>query len=270
MTVLTLAFLPETYAPTLLEAKAKHLRKSTGNPKFKSKLASTLPAKEVFVTALVRPLKMLFLSPIILAVSTFTAVSYAYLYLLFTTFPTVFQSHYGFSTGTVGLSYLGLGVGCLLGLLVYGILSDRVQTSRTAKYGVSKPEYRLVPMVYGAICIPVGLFWYGWSAEEHAHWIVPILGTCVVGIGLIATFMPAMTYLVDAFTLYAASALAANTVLRSVLGAVLPLAGERMYQTLGLGWGNSLLAFIAVGLAPIPIVFERYGDRLRAKFDVKF
>ena len=75
--------------------------------------------------------------------------------------------------------------------------------------------------------------------------------------------MPIQTYLVDAFTLHAASALAANTVLRSLVGALLPLAGQRMYDALGLGWGNSLLAFIAVSLCPIPWIFYRYGERIR-------
>jgi len=75
--------------------------------------------------------------------------------------------------------------------------------------------------------------------------------------------MPVQTYLVDAFTTYAASALAANAVLRSLLGALLPLAGQRMYATLGLGWGNSLLAFIALAMCPIPWFFYRYGERIR-------
>ena len=85
----------------------------------------------------------------------------------------------------------------------------------------------------------------------------------MVGLGLLATFMPIQTYLVDAFTTYAASALAANTVLRSLVGALLPLAGQKMYATLGLGWGNSLLAFIAIAMCPIPIILYRYGERIR-------
>jgi hypothetical protein len=40
--------------------------------------------------------------------------------------------------------------------------------------------------------------------------------------------MPISTYLIDAYSLYAASALAANTVLRSLTGALLPLAGPKM------------------------------------------
>ncbi len=107
------------------------------------------------------------------------------------------------------------------------------------------------------------MFLYGWTAEKHVFWIVPIIGTGIVGIGLLATFMPIQTYLVDAFTIYAASALAANTVLRSLAGALLPLAGRKMYATLGLGWGNSLLAFIALAMVPIPYIFYVYGERIR-------
>ena len=83
--------------------------------------------------------------------------------------------------------------------------------------------------------------------------------------------MPIQTYLVDAFTIHAASALAANTVLRSLVGALLPLAGQRMYDSLGLGWGNSLLAFIAVSLCPIPWILYKYGERIRKskRFQVK-
>jgi hypothetical protein len=75
--------------------------------------------------------------------------------------------------------------------------------------------------------------------------------------------MPIMTYLIDAYTRYAASVTAANTVMRSALGALLPLAGPSMYAALGLGWGNSLLAFIALAMIPFPFVFWKYGERIR-------
>ncbi len=76
--------------------------------------------------------------------------------------------------------------------------------------------------------------------------------------------MPQMIYLVDVFGAEAgASALAANTVLRSIAGAFLPLAGPSMYQRLGLGWGNSLLAFLAIAFIPIPWILSIYGERIR-------
>ncbi|PSR73276.1 hypothetical protein BD289DRAFT_487577, partial [Coniella lustricola] len=70
-------------------------------------------------------------------------------------------------------------------------------------------------------------------------------------------------YLVDCYPMYAASALAANTELRSLVGALLPLAGTPMYNALGLGWGNSLLGFLCILMIPLPIVFNRYGQKLR-------
>lgn len=76
-------------------------------------------------------------------------------------------------------------------------------------------------------------------------------------------------YLVDAFTIYAASALAANTVVRSIAGAVLPLAGLSMYEALGIGWGNSLLGFIALALLPVPFWILAKGEWLRTKFELK-
>lgn len=75
--------------------------------------------------------------------------------------------------------------------------------------------------------------------------------------------MATSTYLIDAFTIYAASAVAAGTVFRSFLGAVLPLAGPAMYSALGVGWGTSVLGFISVGMIPLPFIFLRYGAQIR-------
>ena len=75
--------------------------------------------------------------------------------------------------------------------------------------------------------------------------------------------MTVSTYLVDAFTIYAASAMAANTVFRCLVCALLPLCGLQLYHSLGLGWGNSLLAFGALTMVPIPWGFYHYGERIR-------
>lgn len=126
------------------------------------------------------------------------------------------------------------------------------------------PEDRLPLLIPGALLIPAGLFWYGWALQAHAFWLVPLLGMAVFGAATIATFIPIQMYLIDAFGQHAASALAGLTTVRSVVGATLPLAGGRMYDTLGYGWGNSLLGFVALALAPVPFLFMRYGERLRS------
>jgi len=95
--------------------------------------------------------------------------------------------------------------------------------------------------------------------------MVPILGTSIVGFGLLLIFMPANTYLVEVFTVHAASAMAANTVLRSIAAALIPLSSQRMYAVMGYGWGNSLLGFVALALVPIPFIFFKYGERIRKR-----
>ena len=210
-------------------------------------------------------MKMLFLSPIVAAMCIYIAVMYGLLYILFTTFTFVFEEQYHFSTSTAGLAFLGSGVGTLLGLAFVGTLSDKIIKRKKASGATLKPEDRLPILITLPAClaIPSGLIIYGWATDKTVHWIVPQIGTAVIGFGMIAILMCIQTYLVDAFTIYAASAIAANTVLRSVLGALLPLCGLDMYNVLGLGWGNTLLGLIALGLAPIPWLFAAYGERIR-------
>jgi multidrug resistance protein len=270
--ILLLIFGRETYAPTLLEHKAARLRKETGNPNLRSALKSNLPPKEVFIRAIVRPMKMLFMSPIVLLMSLYVSVNYGVLYLLFTTITFVFQGQYNFSSSMVGLSFLGTGVGMIGGMVILGIVSDRIIKKKQAKGNVI-PEHRL-PIVLtlpGGIGLPIGIFLYGWTAYYKVHWIVPIIGTAFVGLGNLTGMMTIQTYLVDAFTIHAASAIAANTVLRSVFGAVFPLFGLDMYDALGLGWGNSLLGFVSLALIPVPVLFRLYGERIRTnpKFQVR-
>jgi MFS family permease len=205
---------------------------------------------------------MLVTSPIVFILALDMSIIYSYLYFLFTTFTLVFQDQYGFNAGEAGLAYLGLGIGFIIGQFGVGKFSDAYVKKKSAG-GVMKPEYRLPPLILGAFLIPIGLFWYGWTAEYKVHWIVPILGTTFIGVGTICAFLPIQMYLIDTFTIYAASALATNTVVRSLFGALLPLAGRPLYNALGLGWGNSLLAFIALALSPVPFLLLTYGEKIR-------
>ncbi|KAL9052055.1 MAG: hypothetical protein Q9162_005626 [Coniocarpon cinnabarinum] len=263
VTVLFLIFNKETYAPVLLERKAKRLRKETGNPHLRSRMDSGLTPAAAFRRAIVRPLKMLVFKPIVLFLAVYVAVVYGYLYLLFTTLTEVFQESYHWKTGIAGLSFLGIGIGNFVGVFTFAVGSDRNLKKRKARGEQLKPEHRLPLLVPAGLCVPIGFFIYGWSAEYHVHWFVPIFGTFFVGVALMCIFMPIQTYLVDAFTVHASSAIAANTVLRSIVGAVLPLAGQPMYAKLGLGWGNSLLGFISLTMIPIPLVLIKYGERIR-------
>jgi len=75
--------------------------------------------------------------------------------------------------------------------------------------------------------------------------------------------------MIDAYTTYAASGIAAGNILRSLTAALLPLVGIPMYDKLGYGWGNSLLAFVSLGLGVMFIIFRKYGEYLRKKYTVR-
>ena len=186
--LLALIFCRETYAPVLLERKTLRLRKETGNPDLRSKLDTGLTPIDLFKRSLIRPTKLLLLSPVCTILCAFTAIAYGELYLLFTTFTYVFEGQYHFSSGTVGLTYIGIGIGLIFGGLGFGAVSDKILKAK-AKQGEMKPEYRLPLMVPGSFCIPMGLFIYGWTVQYHEHWAVPLVGTLILGLGLMSVFV---------------------------------------------------------------------------------
>ncbi|RWA07447.1 hypothetical protein EKO27_g7668 [Xylaria grammica] len=266
--IFTFAFMRETSAAVILNRKTQQMRKETGNDKLVSKLAQTETPSEMLLRAIVRPLKMLVFIPIVLLISLYTGLLFGLIFLLFATFPVVFEDTYGFSAGTSGLAYLGLGLGFITGLVVFSRLSDR-QLKQTKGDEPPKPEQRLILMKWLGPISPLGIFLYGWTSYYRVHWIVPILGTYIVGVGSLFVVIPGQIYLVDSFGAEAAaSALAANLLVRSPFGAFLDLAAPPLYDKLGLGWGNSVLGFICLAFTPVPWLFYRYGESLRNRFVV--
>ncbi|KAB8257988.1 MFS general substrate transporter [Aspergillus pseudonomiae] len=268
LTIMSLFVLQETYAPVLLAHKAKRLRKETGNLELRSRLdQQQLSQQEVVIGTLVRPLRILLTSPIVMLLAIDVAIVYGYQYLVFTTLSYIFQDQYHLSTGLSGLVYLGNGIGTILGIFIIGHASDKVTEHRKKKASDPDeplpPEGWLWPMLPAGMLVPAGLFWYGWSLQSNAFVVVPLVGLGVFGFGMMGIFQPVQIYVVNAFGKHAASAMAATAVLRSLVGALLPLGGQRMYDALGMGWGNSLLAFIALGLMPVPFLLMKYGARLR-------
>lgn len=180
----------------------------------------------------------------------------------------------------MGLCFLGVGIGSFLGVAIFSAVSDKIIKNKAAQIdaeapqtGVEnkgmKPEYRLPPLPFALLCLPFGLLVYGWTAELRIHWIVPIIGTVFIGIGQLLSYMVLQMYLIDAFSAHAASALAAITAVRSVAGALLPLFGLTMYDKVGVGWGNTLLALVCLPLFLVSLLLIKYGEVLRERFRIK-
>ena len=268
MQVAGVLFLRETYAPRILKQRAKRIRKSTGDSSYQTKEEKQNKSLvKALQTSFVRPFRLLLTQPIIQVLALYMAYIYGLLYLLMSTFPDLWTEAkwYGEPTGIGGLNYLSLGLGSLLGTYICVFLNDRTYRHLKARNNdTGKPEYRLPLLSITTICVPAGLLIYGWTAQTHQHWIAPNIGACVFSVGNMMTFQCMQTYIVDTYTRYAASALAAVSVLRSLCAFGFPLFGPYMYDDLEYGWGNSVLAFISIGIGvPAPIFLWKFGEKLR-------
>jgi len=259
--------IPETYAPVILRRRAKALSERTGKVYISSlekKQGKTTP-KAAFQKALARPWALLFLEPIVLLISIYMAILYGTLYMLFGAFPIVFEQTRGWSQGIGGLAFLGVAVGMLIGVTYSVIDNNRYAKVEANHGGEAPPEARLPPAMSGAVALPIGMFWFAWTNYPSIHWSVCIIGTAPFGFGMVLVFLSCMNYLIDSYTVYAASVLAANSVLRSLFGAAFPLFTTNMYDALGIHWASSIPAFLALACLPFPFVFYKYGKQVRMK-----
>ena len=129
-----------------------------------------------------------------------------------------------------------------MGLCLFAITSDKAVKKATERESF-RPEIRLAPVFVGGPLVYIGLIWYGWTADKKAHWVLPIIGTGVFGMGVMAFVMPVTIYLIDVWKLHAASAIGANNFSRSILGAVIPLVAFHLYERLGFGLGKLGVGF---------------------------
>ncbi|KAI1396178.1 major facilitator superfamily domain-containing protein [Hypoxylon fuscum] len=270
-TIIIALILPETNYKVIIEKKVNRMRKELGRDDLVNyyETSVTMSQVEILKAGLLRPLKLLAFAPIISLLSIYVSFIYGSVYLMYNSISPTFEDQYGFSTGVTGVVYLSMGLGYLVGLFLFSHFSDKtIKRLTKVNNGVYEPEMRLNLIVYFACISPITFFWYGWTAYKQVHWIVPIIGLFPLGLGIIGVFIPTQAYIVDAYTSYSASGLAAFTVLRSTIAAFLPLAGPALFADLGLGWGNSVLGFIAIGLIPIPIIIYKFGTTLRKRYPV--
>jgi len=264
---------PETYKPVLLRRRAK----KRGLNLHKPKISALDFLKTIVFITLMTPMKMLIVEPIVMVFSIYIAFVFAVLFGFFEAYPIIFRGSYNMTLGISGLAFLGVGVGLVFGTLFYVII-DRYKFFYKNQDGtrgprddennliLEAPETRLIICKVGAIALPPSLFWLGWSAQEHVHWICPVASGVLFGFGLILIFFSLVLYFSMAYPpLSLASALAANNLFRYILASVFPLFTVQMYQKLGIDWASSLFAFIALAMVPVPWIFEKWGAQLRNK-----
>lgn len=180
----------------------------------------------------------------------------------------VYEGVYGQKPATASLNFLAPSIGVIIvsqinprvGNLIYRRLASRTSDK------IALPEFRLPLLLPATVLTIVGLLWYGWSAQYSLHVVMPNVGAVLLTAGTNMQFFCINQYLIDTYTLHAASALGAATILRGVFGFVVPLIAPEMFAALGLGLGMTILAIggTVIGLPGMGIMWYM-GHKLREK-----
>ncbi|EME46603.1 hypothetical protein DOTSEDRAFT_70575 [Dothistroma septosporum NZE10] len=260
------AIVPETYAPALLRRRGRKQRQESGNEKYWSRYDDTQKFWSLLKLNLSRPFVLTVTEPICLFWDVYIALVYGVLYLCFVAYPIVFSEMRGWSSGFTGLAFCGIGVGGMIVIISEPLIRKMINAhKKDPETDKPYPEAMVSVVCIASILIPVGELWFAWTCTPNVFWIWPILAGIPFGMGNAGVFIYASNYLVQSYGIYAASALAGNAVLRSVMGATLPLAGPSLYATLGANWAGTLLGLLEMICIPIPFVFYKYGHKIREK-----
>lgn len=263
--LLGVIFLDESYPPKLLVYKARRLRHETGNWALHAKFEEwDVSIADLTHKFLLRPVQLL-CTPICFLVALYASFCYGILYMQLGAIPIMFGEARQWSPVIATLPFLCIFIGAMLGCSA-NIYNQQLYNK--AYYAAGKravPEKRLPPMMIGSVLFSGGQFLLGWTAEPEYHWIVPCIGLVMLGTGFFTIFQAALNYLVDTFQAYAASAVAANTFLRSCFAGAFPLVVGPLFHNIGIGPGSSITGGFAALLIPVPFVFYVYGKRIRRR-----
>ncbi|KAK9415226.1 putative MFS transporter [Seiridium unicorne] len=254
----------ETYKVPILRRKAARLRIETGNSALKTAFDEEAHSYAKLWDAVLRPFLVLWGSSVLQMISLFSAVVFTFFYIMSTTLPDISEDVFHLEPTTTGAAYVGFSFGALISVLILNRALDKVYVKlRDHHKGIGQPEYRLPLVIIGAFTFPLTIAFYGWVPQLHLPVPVLLLAIVLFGATLQFAFMPVLTYVVDAFGLYSASALTALIVTRCLMSTFLPLLTKPLVTSFGYGWGFTILAFIMLVFAPLPIFLYRYGYKWR-------
>jgi len=267
-------FLPETFPPILLKWKAAHLRKITGDDRYRAEVEVRM---DPFLTrlgrALYRPFLLTATEPIILLVALYLTVIYIILFTFLDGYTYIFQEIHHTSQGVTGLCFLGIALGLFGATFLVPLIARRakrhIQQIRDRDPDNVNPrlppEFRLWFAMYGAPAIPISLFWMGWTSDSNISIWSPLAASVLFGFGILCVFISSYQYVIDSYEIYAASALASVTLIRYVAAGGMTIVGIPFYENLGVHYTLTILACISCVCTPVPYVFYKYGKAIRKR-----
>ncbi|KAI8330602.1 major facilitator superfamily domain-containing protein [Chlamydoabsidia padenii] len=203
--------------------------------------------------------------PFVLLAALVGGIAFGSMFAVETIIPSLYEEKYHFNSWQTGLSYLGAGIGNLIGSIVGGQLSDRLLIRARKQRGRAMVEDRLTLNIWPAILIfmPFGLLLLGWMVEFNRSVWAGIIGFGCVTFGMTQVMASTSAYLVDATPGIGASVTAAANLVRMVIACALTLAANPMVAAIGSGYTTVLLAALAWIAAILLLILKVYGERLR-------
>lgn len=258
-----LAFVRETSTRKLLQLKARRLRFQTKNWALHAKSEETpVDFRDIVQRYLTKPVRIIMIEPILIVITAYLTLVYGILYLAFQAFPRAYQER-GWSVKESQLPFIAVLLGVISAFLTCAFYTLTFMKRRVhANHGVFVPEWRLPPMILGAVILPPSLLWFAWSGG--VHWICQVIASYMIGYGLLMVFISGVVYVVDVYQSHSNSAMSIHIIIRSLVASSFPLWSNIMYDHLGIAWGTSLLAFLCAAMLFAPIVFYFHGAKIRS------
>ncbi|RFU79265.1 major facilitator superfamily [Trichoderma arundinaceum] len=181
-----------------------------------------------------------------------------------TTSPVLSVAPYNWSTGLVGLIYVGPLVGAALGSLWSGVIADRLtlMLARRNK-GIREPEQRLWPLALSAVLSCIGLIVWGVGAYHDIHWAGLAVGLGILTFSCVAGGSIALSYNVDCFKDMSGESTASVIIIRNTLGFAISYGITPWYTNMGLQNCFIMAGFLSLGCTSTFLLMIWKGKALR-------
>ncbi|OAF55422.2 hypothetical protein VC83_08364 [Pseudogymnoascus destructans] len=264
--LIALLFLPETYLPILLDWKAKHLRRVTGDSRYVSEHSESASYVNRMKHIIRLPVTFFRTEPVVAVFGGYLVLLYTLLFTFLSGFDYIFKQTYQLSTSLTGACFAAIAAGSTaFTLCAPGLYSWARRKTEYVHRSSIKPEFRLWPAILTAPLLPISLFWLGWASNPTISIWCGLAACFVFGVVIIAIYVSTYEYIIDSYGNHSAIALASITMVRYLIAGGMVIAARPMYEGIGVHWTLTFLGCIAVILAPAPLIFWRYGAKLREK-----
>ncbi|TQS35367.1 hypothetical protein Golomagni_04212 [Golovinomyces magnicellulatus] len=267
--VITVVWLPETFAPILLKWKAVQLRKVTNDMTFVAPIESQSSFSERLKANIYRAFIMSTREYIVILLGLWLVLVYIIVFGFLSGMEHIFARTYNFSLGLVGTSFSAIAVGIILNtaLSIVYAYTHNTRTIKCRKINGENsrlpPEYRMIPAFPVAICLPISLFWLGWTNNVHISPWSGLGAISLFGFSWAGIYVAVYHYIFDTYSIYAGSALATITCARYLFGGGIQIISQDMWNRLGTQWTCTLLGCIAILLLPVPFILWAKGEKIR-------